>query len=162
MHTPRSINTAFGGVGSNPEIRSSRIFTKKCPLVSPPVLWCPLVSHSSVTSDRVRKNPCYNCAMKRTCHSLVAQSRRVGAAPPDSKVKLLYIMRLFETETGSCTPIFFGNRATFLRPVSFSLPARCHRAAQKMSPLWHCFVTIFGHANSLPASSEALAVSGKW
>jgi hypothetical protein len=37
---------------------------KKCPLLSPHVLWCPLLSHSDWPPNGVRENPCYNGAMK--------------------------------------------------------------------------------------------------
>jgi hypothetical protein len=43
---------------------SSTFSSKKCPLVSAHVPWCPLLSHSIVPSNGVAKNPCYNGRMK--------------------------------------------------------------------------------------------------
>jgi len=44
--------------------RSSPIFTKKCPLLSPPVLWWPPMSHPHWRQRTCRKNRCYNRVMK--------------------------------------------------------------------------------------------------
>ena len=58
-------------ISENP---SSGILTKECPLQSTQVHSCPLLSHSILPSNGVRKNPCYSRRVKTMCANALSRS----------------------------------------------------------------------------------------
>ena len=70
------------------EIPSSPISATKCPLLSARVHSSPLQSHSSMSSSRIAKNPCYNRRVSEKCSfvtntgsSEVSGSARANSCP---------------------------------------------------------------------------------